>query len=719
MQFAKGWFMAMLDLPHDAQMSQADTPQPTIPVAKTVISDEVKLSLDLLPHLIWIKRGDTGYCNIALKDYIGAEQQNIPYYDLIKCVYQEDAEHLYNLWNNAQKTGRKFEKECRIRDVNGDFQWFLLIAKSHLLNAEQFDWTITCTNIHERALLLRETADSLRAHTDMLDVSVDCIKIVRPNGTVSHMNLSGCVALLGQEKVKKFDMEWLSLLPPEVRDKGQIAITSAAKGQNARFAGMSGEGDARQYWDNILTPVVNEEGQTTSILCVSRDVTLQRIAENKLRISSERDELTGLMNRRSFKQKFKKSLLKAKNTKQNLGLMLIDLDHFKHINDTLGHLAGDHLLRILSKRLNRSCDQNTYVARLGGDEFAVVVNDLQDLEHFKKAAQTVLNQLDQPITYAGKLINGGMSIGCALYPNDAKDSSNLLKFADTALNNLKEGGRGGVRFFNQEMLEITIQKATQLETARKIVRENTIEPYYQPKVNLQTGKIIGFEALLRWQHAEFGIQLPSTVAEAFNDYELATKLAETMHVKVFSDMAHWIQCGLEVVPVSINASPVEFMRDNYAEILLKRLEKYQIPYYLIEIEITEHILAERGYIYVARALNKLKQVGIRIALDDFGTGHSSLTHLHDYPVDSLKIDCGFVHRMNSELPIHAIVQGISQLGPILSLDIIAEGIETEEQLESLKQVGCSLGQGFLFSRAIDASHVVEMLGENYLQIKND
>lgn len=709
--------MAMLDLPYDSQTNQTDTSQATKPVVKAVISDEVKQNLDLLPHLIWIKRGDASYCNSNLKDYIGAEHQAIAYCELLKCVHQEDAEHLYNLWNIAQKTGQKFEKECRIRDVYGNYQWFFVIAQSHLTDANQFDWTISCTNINERALLLRETTDTLRAHTDMLDVSVDCIKIVRPDGTVSHMNRSGCMALLGQEKVKKFDMEWLSLLPPEVRDKGQLAISAAAKGKNARFAGMSGEGDGRQYWDNILTPVVNEEGETTSILCVSRDITLQRMAENKLRISSERDELTGLMNRRSFKQQLKKSLIKAKSSKQMLGLMLIDLDHFKHINDTLGHPAGDHLLRVLSKRLSHSCDENTYVARLGGDEFAVVVNHIEDIEYFKQAAQKVLKQLDRPITYTGKLINGGMSIGCAMYPNDAKDSSNLLKFADTALNNLKEGGRGGVRFFNQEMLDITIQKAKQLETARQIVRENSIEPHYQPKVNLETGKIIGFEALLRWKDTQNHIQLPGTVAEAFNDYELATKIAETMHIKIFNDIAHWIQQGLALVPISVNASPVEFMRDNYVEILLKRLEHYQIPHHLIEIEITEHILAERGYIYVARALNKLKQEGVRIALDDFGTGHSSLTHLHDYPVDSLKIDCGFVRRMNSELPIHAIVQGISQLGPILSLDIIAEGIETEEQLESLKQVGCSLGQGFLFSRAIDASHVAEMLSKHYLQLK--
>ena len=710
--------MARLDLPHETQMGQTDTSQTTIVPAKTVISDEVKLTLDLLPHLVWIKRADAVYGNTALKEYLGTEQ-SLQDCEWLKCVYQEDAEHLYNLWNHAQKTGQKFEKECRIRDLNDQYHWFLLIAQSHARAAKQFDWTITCTYIHERAVLLRDTTDSLRAHTDMLDVSVDCIKIVRPNGTVSHMNRSGCIALLGKEKVKKFDMEWLGLLPPEVRDKGQIAISAAAKGKNARFAGMSGEGAARQYWDNILTPVVNDEGQTTSILCVSRDITLQRIAENKLRISSERDELTGLMNRRSFKQRLKKSLLKAKANKKMVGLMLIDLDHFKHINDTLGHPAGDHLLRILSKRLSHSCDEQTYVARLGGDEFAVVVETLGDLETFKQATQKVLRQLDRPITYTGKLINGGMSIGCAMYPQDAKDSSNLLKFADTALNNLKDGGRGGVRFFNQDMLEITLKKAKQLETARRIVRDNSIEPHYQPKVNLETGKIIGFEALLRWKDTEHGIQLPSTVVEAFNDYELATKIAETMHLKIFNDIACWLEQGLDVVPVSINASPVEFMRDNYAETLLKRLEKQQIPHHLIEVEITEHILAERGYVYVARALNKLKQVGVRIALDDFGTGHSSLTHLHDYPVDSLKIDCDFVHRMNSELPIHAIVQGISQLGPILSLDIIAEGIETQEQLDSLKEVGCTLGQGFLFSKAIQSDCVVEMLSHNTLRIKND
>ena len=179
-----------------------------------------------------------------------------------------------------------------------------------------------------------------------------------------------------------------------------------------------------------------------------------------------------------------------------------------------------------------------------------------------------------------------------------------------------------------------------------------------------------------------------------------------MQTRIFADMAHWLAVGVKVVPVSINASPVEFMRDNYAETLLKRIAHYAVPHYLIEI--TEHILADRGYEYVVRALKKLKAAGVRIALDDFGTGHSSLAHLRDYPVDCLKIDCDFVNRMNEEKSINAIVEGIAKLGPILSLDIIAEGIETVQQLESLRDVGCNMGQGFLFSKAICA-HDAEML----------
>lgn len=701
--------MASINLPLDSNLNPVDSSANSIPVKVAQISNEVKQALDLMPHLVWMTKLGVGYCNTPLKQFIGIESNNICDTDWIKYLHPEDAEHIYNIWITAQKSGQNFEKECRIRNVDGQYQWFLLLAQSTEYGRKQFDWTITCTNIHDRALLLRETSESLRANTDMLDVSVDCIKIITPDGFVSHMNKSGCIALLGKEKVKTFGMEWLGLLPPEVREQGKKAIKQAAKGKNARFAGKSVFGNLTMYWDNILTPVVNEEGQTTSILCVSRDVTKQRIAEEKLRITSEFDEMTGLMNRRAFKKKLKVSIAKAKEIRGQTGLLLIDLDHFKHINDTLGHSAGDHLLKVLSKRLAHCLDENAYISRLGGDEFAVVIENIESNEQIINVSKKLLKQLEAPITYSGKLLNGGMSIGGSVYPVDAKDGSGLLKCADTALNDLKDRGRGGIRMFGVDMFEIAQMKAKQLDTARQIIRNNQIEPFYQPKVKLDDCSIIGFEALLRWRDLEGNVYSPATVVEAFNDFELATKISETMHNKIFTDMSAWISQGINVVPVSINASPVEFMRDNYAEILLKRLAAYKIPHDLVEIEITEHILADRGYEYVVRALKKLKNSGVRIALDDFGTGHSSMTHLRDYPVDSLKIDYNFVNRMHEEKSIKAIVEGIAKLGPILSLDIIAEGIETVEQLDSLRAAGCKFGQGFLFSQAISADDAKQML----------
>lgn len=703
--------MSILDLQGDSLESQAETSQSTVLPKTASLSKDFKTALDLLPHLVLVTKSGVGYCNIALKSYIGSSSHNIGYLDLIRFLHPEDAEHLYNIWTNAQKIGQKFEKECRIKNNQGEYFWFLLIAESNS-NAEKlkfYDWTITCTNIHERAIKYRENSDMLRANTDMLDVSVDCIKIITPNGRVSHMNKSGCMALLGKERVRTFGMEWLGLLPPEVRDQGQKAIKVAAKGKNARFAGKSVAGDVTMYWDNILTPVLNENGDTTSILCVSRDVTLQRVAENKLKISSEYDELTGLMNRRAFKAKLKNSITHAKRTKTSIGMMFIDLDHFKNINDTLGHPAGDHLLRVLSKRLSKCLDENAYVSRLGGDEFAVIVTNMTNISDLNQAVEKILKQNEAPVTFAGKLINGGMSIGCAVYPQDAPDVFGLMKCADTALNDLKDRGRGGFRMYDAEMLAQAEAKTQQLETARHIIRENRIEPFYQPKVKLEDRSIIGFEALLRWRDPQNEIHFPASVAEAFNDYELATKISETMHEKIFTHMSQWLKDGVDVVPISINASPVEFMRDNYAELLIKRLNHHKIPTHLIEIEITEHILSERGSEFVIRALKKLKDFGLRISLDDFGTGHSSMTHLRDYPVDCLKIDYAFVNRMNEEKSINSIVEGIAKLGPILSLDVIAEGIETLQQLTSLQDVGCKYGQGFLFSRAICANEAEQML----------
>ncbi|USA55571.1 EAL domain-containing protein [Acinetobacter sp. C32I] len=674
------------------------------------VSDVQQNIYNRIPSLVWLlsEQGDAYFFNSVSQEYIGFNNLEHFAKNWVDLIHLDDSSLFQSEWEQALSGLSAFQLECRLKHRSGAYRWFLLSAKFLDDEGEGY-WFVNSVDIHETKQYQQNLVQCINAQTNMLDNSIDCIKLLEADGSLLHVNKTGCIALNIPEHHQRFGMKWAELLPTEIRSKASYALKTALKGKTARFRGMSGDGSERQYWDNLLTPILNDQGQIVQVLCLSRDVTAQRQTEIQLRLSSELDDLTGLYNRRFFKQQLKRSLLRHKKGEKRVGLMLLDLDYFKHINDTLGHAAGDHLLRVLSKRIEHILPDNTFVARLGGDEFAVVVNGIDSEAELEKVAIDVSRQLDAPITYAGNLINGSMSIGCAIYPRDAKDSSNLMKCADTALNDLKAAGRGGFRMFNPQMQIAAQNIAIQLNEARHIIRDDLMVPYYQPKVRLTDSKVVGFEALLRWKTEDQQIHSPRNIEQAFQDYILATKISDAMQNKVFKDIAMWIEQGVEVVPVSINAAPVEFLKDNYAERLLQRLNLYKIPHHLVEIEITEHILDDRGSDYVVRALNLLKQQGVKISLDDFGTGHSSLTRLRDYPVDCLKIDCDFIRQMNGDEAILAIVQAIIALGPKLSLDIVAEGIENIEQLELLKASGCSIGQGYLFSSAVNVQQATTML----------
>ena len=655
--------------------------------------------IDIIPQLFWIHNDLCKYINLPLRQYVGGMDLSADSFNLVEYIHPEDVPALDEFLHQPIIAELTFEKTCRIRNHQGQYHWFLVQGE---MDRSTAGFQLSCTDIHQGMKIYIESLALLRAHSDMLNASVDCIIVVEPDGTVTHMNKSACVMLLGSADVKDFGMSWVELLPPAVRKKAKKALHDAGQGQISRFNGMSLSDGKVYYWDNVLTPVLDVDGKTQSILCVSRDITLQYLTEQKLKQGSERDELTGLNNRRAFKEKIRKLYSSARDKKQKLAVMLMDLDHFKTINDTLGYAAGDHLLRILSKRLKQILEGRAFLARLGGDEFGVIVPHVQDIGELNQIAQQILQQLEIPITFSGNYINGGMSIGCGLYPDDANDLSELLKCADTALNDVKAQGRGGMRMFDQDMFNAVREQSEQLNCAHQIIRNVAIEAFFQPKVCLDSERIIGYEALLRWRDDQNNIQSPARIAAAFNDYELSSRIGEIMQHQVFKKITEWRAKGLQVVPISINAAPVEFMRDNFAEIFLKRLKSYRIPSKFVEIEVTEYHLAERGYEYVVRALKKLKANGVRIALDDFGTGHSSLTHLRDYPVDIIKVDCSFVQRLSDDKSIYAIVEGLAKLGPLLSMDIVAEGIETEMQLQLLRDMGCHIGQGYLFSPPVCA-----------------
>lgn len=680
-----------------------DTYEPDNPIS------HAEVVLDLLPQMIWTMcpNGKNKYFNSAWREYTAMRPKDISLENWLHWVHSDDQPDMSIGWTQSYEAGVSFVGECRLRNRSGDYRWFLIEVRVQLDDRSKvIGWVGSCTNIHEQRVRQQILEENIRLQRDMLDISVDCIKVIGSNGSLITMNKSGCVAL-GVSESSGFGMRWLNLLPKEVHHRGRRALAIARQGKNARFPGMSQlPGQRPQYWDNILTPLTNKDDKTTTIFCVSREVTLQREAEKRLRAASEIDSLTGLLNRRSLRLKLRRLISNARRNGEKFGFLLIDLDHFKQVNDALGHPAGDHLLRTISKRIKAAFLDSGIVARLGGDEFAIIIRNIRGEEDVCNAAKRALLQMTFPISYNGNQINCGMSIGCALFPRDAEDIEALARCGDVALNDLKSNGRGGFRIFDARMMEATESAAAQLNLAAQILHNDVVEPRYQPQIVLRDFSVVGFEALLSWRDPEFGLQPASTVGEAYKDYELATRLSRRLRERVFSDMVAWRDSGADLLPISINAAPAEFLRDDFAECLLRDLEKSRIAPSLIAIEITEHALFARGSNFIVRALQKLRGHGIRIALDNFGTGSSNLAQLGDYPVDSLRIDRTFVQRMGSEKSIFAIVQAIGMLASSLSLDVIAKGIGNEHQYDMLRSHGCLIGQGLHFGPLLNSEEAM-------------
>jgi diguanylate cyclase (GGDEF)-like protein/PAS domain S-box-containing protein len=548
--------------------------------------------------------------------------------------------------------------------------------------------------------------ESERLYRTILETSTDCIVLFDQAGRFEFANSAGLSALELPPIDQTRGRHWTEFWSGKVASEIGSAIGSALAGQPARLRGPgpTAKGTPR-WWDAVVLPMYDESGLVSGVLSVSRDVTVERERSEQLKWASEHDALTHLPNRRSFQARLQAATLRSMQAKEQVGLLLIDLDHFKHVNDSLGHSAGDDLLKIIAERLRHCVREGDFVARIGGDEFAILVEEADSAETLLAIGKQVQDRLRAPVRAGGRALGAGASIGGALFPTNASTADDLFKYADTALYELKQNGRGGTKLFDDYMLAEAEKTASQLNLARGALSAKTVVPLYQPKIDMTTRETVGLEALLRWRHPRRGLQLPSTLEEAFNDYELAAKIGELMQQKVALDIRAWLDADIEFGRVSINAAPAEFLRDDYAERLLAILAANDVPPDRIEVEVTEHAFLGRGPEYVARALDVLKGAGATVSLDDFGTGCSSLAHLRDFPVDVVKIDKSFVQQMTEDPEIAAIVAAVVDLANSLSIAVVAEGVETPAQIELLRVMGCRIAQGHFYGAAVEASEV--------------
>jgi len=438
------------------------------------------------------------------------------------------------------------------------------------------------------------------------------------------------------------------------------------------------------------------------------DTTERKLAEERIEFLAHHDPLTGLPNRVLLRDRFEQAKAIANREKTNVALMFLDLDHFKQINDSFGHEVGDQLLIQVVKRLQDCIRDVDTICRLGGDEFIVVLSNIADIDDISRIAQTMLDSVSKPIEIDNQPFHTSASIGIAVFPDDGGDFDSLLKSADTAMYQAKDSGRDVYRFFTAKMNFDAVARLrlhTQLRTA---LQRQEFQLHYQPQIDLGNGSVIGIEALLRWHHPEQGTMSPADFIPAAEASGLIIPIGEWVLQEACKQARIWHESGQPAFRVAVNLSALQFKRGNILDSVRNALEESGLPPNMMELELTESILLQ-DMDTALKTIRNLKALGVQLSIDDFGTGYSSLSYLKQLHVDKLKIDQSFVRDIVTDIDDLAIVRAIIQLGKTLQLRVVAEGVESVEQVHALKQNGCDEAQGYYFCRPLAAAHLTDWL----------
>ncbi len=450
----------------------------------------------------------------------------------------------------------------------------------------------------------------------------------------------------------------------------------------------------------------DDEGEISGVVGIAADITERKKAEERLMHLANFDTLTGLPNRMLFHDRLEHALAKASRNSRLVALLFLDLDRFKTINDSLGHSAGDELLKSVASRLLSNAREEDTVARLGGDEFTIILEGIGGGEDASTVARKVLDVMGQPFDLDGHEVFVTTSVGIAIYPLDGDNSDDLLKNADTAMYRAKEQGRNSYRFYTADMNAKAVEHLIMESSMRHALDRNEFELHYQPQVDLHSRELTGFEALLRWRHPELGLLYPNQFMPLAEDTGLIVSIGEWALNHACADLAAWNRQGLPNVRVAVNLSGRQFREEKLVDTVANALRASGLDSNLLEIEITESYLLEDIESAIS-TLDRLNELGIEISMDDFGTGYSSLSFLKRFPVDSVKIDQSFVRDISTDPDDATIAEAIIVLAKSLRLRVMAEGVENDDQLYFLRTRGCDQGQGFIFSGPIPADKVLD------------
>lgn len=554
----------------------------------------------------------------------------------------------------------------------------------------------------------RKVEENLRKLSRAVEQSANAILITDRDGVIEYVNpwFTKITGYTQDEIVGKTPR----LLKSEKNDPETYKRMWETLSSGREWAGElhNTKKNGELYWCfESISPLKNEAGEITHYIAVTEDISERKETEQTIRHLAFHDPLTGLPNRRLFNDRLHLAAASRYRKNDPFALLLLDLDRFKTVNDTLGHDVGDALLKAVGTRLQDTVQENETLAHMGGDEFALLALQRTQLEDTVDLAKKMLQALAAPFRLYGHELYVSASIGITLFPADATSADTLIKNADIALYRAKELGRNNFQFFTDDMNAAMVQRL-QLETSmRYAVERGEFMLHYQPQVDVVTGRIRGTEALIRWRHPQLGMVSPAKFIPLAEETGMIIDIGEWILHTACAQAKAWQRAGVPM-RVAVNLSARQFHQGNLTKIIEDSLRQHDLPASLLEVELTESVLMDDTS-ETAMILDKLHCMGVQISIDDFGTGYSSLSYLKHLPIQVLKIDQSFVRDIHTDPDDRTIVTAVIALAHSMKLKVVAEGVETEEQLAFLRQYSCDIMQGYLFSRPVSGNEMQELL----------
>lgn len=658
--------------------------------------------------------GDCLYANPAYRKMSGLAIGEAKGDGWRRNIHPEDADRIMADWQKLIRYSWAFEDEFRFLHADGHTIWVHVSATVMRNGNHRHGYLQTLTDISEAKSaqsVLAATEEALFEQKERAEVTLnsigDGVICADTSGHIVYMN-PGAERMTGwqsREAMGRRLSEVFNTIEPVQKEDNEQNEKNAIFSRSSLLIRRDGKELPIQ---SSTSPLRDRTGSLIGTAIVCRDVSETHAMAAKMAHLAQHDFLTDLPNRSLLDDRLGQAISLAHRQRNHLAVLFIDLDHFKHINDTLGHAVGDLLLQTVALRLRTCVRTSDTLCRQGGDEFVVVLSEIDDSEDAAQVASKMLEIFAKPVIVEGHELDIGMSIGISIYPEDGQQADVLIRHADVAMYHAKENGRHNYQFFTPELNVRAIQRHTLKSNLRRAVDRREFALQYQAKIDLQTGRLMGAEALLRWHHPEHGFMSPIQFIPIAEESGMIGLIGQWVIREACSQIQAWHHSGLPLMPISVNISPVEFRNKDFLQNITNILEETRIPPQYLELELTESALLQDAE-SISSILYSLKDMGVQLTIDDFGTGYSNLSYLKHFPIDTLKIDQSFVHDVTDDMDDATIVRAIVGMAESLKLRTVAEGVETTEHLAFLQALQCNEGQGFFFGRPVYARSFASQL----------